>query len=128
MRRPLLCFVVALLLIASGGSRPPLASAAEKPNIVVIMADDLGTGDVGWHGGPYKTPHLDKLAKQSIRLEQHYSLPVCSPTRSSLLSGRFNSRFGCVNPQNPRVFPFDTVTLASALKSVNYETALCGKW
>lgn len=100
----------------------------KKPNIVVIMADDLGTGDVGWHGGPYKTPHLDRLAKESVRLEQHYSLPVCSPTRSSLLSGRFNSRFGCTNPTNARVFPFDTVTLASALKSVGYETALVGKW
>jgi arylsulfatase A-like enzyme len=117
-----------LLLIASWGLRPTLAEAAQKPNIVIIMADDLGSGDVGWHGGPYKTPNLDKLAKKSIRLERHYSLPVCSPTRSSLLSGRFNSRFGCVNPQNPRVFPFDTVTLASALKSEGYETALCGKW
>jgi arylsulfatase A-like enzyme len=92
------------------------------------MADDLGYGDVGWHGGPYKTPHLDALARASVRLEQHYSLPVCSPTRSALLSGRFNSRFGCTNPTNDRVYPFDTTTLASALKSVGYETALIGKW
>jgi arylsulfatase A-like enzyme len=108
---------------------PPSAHAGdEKPNLVLVMADDLGYGDVGWHGGPYKTPHLDKLAKEGVRLEQHYSLPVCSPTRSALLSGRFNSRFGCTNPQNPRVFPFDTTTLAGALKSVGYETALVGKW
>jgi arylsulfatase A-like enzyme len=106
------------------------AGAADlpRPNIVVVMADDLGYGDVGWHGGPYKTPHLDQLAKAGVRLEQHYSLPVCSPTRSALLSGRFNSRFGCTNPTNSRVFPFDTTTLASALKSVGYETALIGKW
>jgi arylsulfatase A-like enzyme len=100
----------------------------KRPNVVLIMADDLGYVDVGWHGGPYKTPHLDKLAKDSVRLEQHYSLPVCSPTRAALLSGRFNSRFGCTNPVNARVFPFETVTLASALKSVGYETALVGKW
>lgn len=99
-----------------------------RPNIVLIMADDLGTGDVGWHGGPYKTPHLDKLARQSVRLEQHYSLPVCSPTRSSLLTGRFNSRFGCISPTNDRVLPFDTVTLATALRSLGYRTALVGKW
>src|SRR5262245_15037371 len=105
-----------------------LAAEPPKPNIVLVMADDLGSGDVGWRGGPYKTPHLDKLAKESVRLNQHYSLPVCSPTRSALLSGRFNSRFGCTNPQNPRVFPFDTTTLAVALKSVGYETALVGKW
>jgi arylsulfatase A-like enzyme len=104
------------------------APAADKPNLVVIMADDLGYGDVGWHGGPYTTPHLDRLAKSGVRLEQHYSLPVCSPTRSSLLTGRFNSRFGCTNPVNTRVLPFDTVTLASALRSVGYETALVGKW
>lgn len=127
--------VVVALLIHSHGptalaveSQDKETSAPPKPNIVLILADDLGYGDVGWLGGPYKTPHLDQLAKQSVRLMQHYSLPVCSPTRAALLSGRFNSRFGCTNPQNPRVFPYDTVTLASALKSVGYDTALIGKW
>lgn len=127
IRFGLLAVVVPLAahpLPAAEPPRPP----ADKPNVVLIMADDLGYGDVGWRGGPYKTPHLDKLAGGAVRLEQHYSLPVCSPTRSSLLSGRFNSRFGCTNPQNPQVLPFDTVTVAPALKSVGYETALCGKW
>src|SRR5262249_3983970 len=116
------------LLVLASVSGLPAAEAPGKPNIVLIMADDLGPGDVGWHGGPYQTPHLDALAKASVRLGQHYSLPVCSPTRSALLSGRFNSRFGCTNPTNDRVYPFDTTTLASALKSVGYETALIGKW
>jgi arylsulfatase A-like enzyme len=119
-------FLALVCLVAL--SAPAVAVEGAKPNIVLVMADDLGSGDVGWRGGPYKTPHLDTLAKESVRLNQHYSLPVCSPTRASLLSGRFNSRFGCTNPQNPRVFPFDTVTLAGALKSVGYETALVGKW
>lgn len=118
----------AALALATFGMVGAASEPTRRPNIVLIMADDLGYGDVGWHGGPYFSPHLDKLARESIRLEQHYSLPVCSPTRSSLLSGRFNSRFGCTNPQNPRVFPFETVTLAHALKSVGYETALVGKW
>src|SRR4029077_16669258 len=116
------------LFILASVSPLPAAEAPGKPNIVLIMADDLGFGDVGWHGGPYKTPHPDARAKASVRLEQHYSLPVCSPTRSALLSGRFNSRFGCTTPTNDRVYPFDTTTLASALKSVGYETALAGKW
>ena len=103
-------------------------SSASPPNIVMIMADDLGYGDVGWHDGPYLTPHLDALAESGVRLEQHYSLPVCSPTRSALLTGRYNSRFGCTTPSNPRVLPFDTVTIAAGLKSVGYETALVGKW
>lgn len=119
---------LALLLVLLALAPSVQAQAPKRPNIVLIMADDLGYGDVGWHGAPYKTPHLDKLAQAGVRLEQHYSLPVCSPTRSSLLSGRFNSRFGCVSPTNDRVFPFDTVTLARALKSLGYHTALIGKW
>jgi arylsulfatase A-like enzyme len=119
--------LLSLIVLALVSSLSP-AETPGKPNIVLIMADDLGYGDVGWHGGPYQTPHLDALAKTSVRLEQHYSLPVCSPTRSALLSGRFNSRFGCTTPTNDRVYPFDTTTLASALKSVGYETALVGKW
>ncbi len=114
------------LLILSAGVLQ--AQEAKRPNIVLIMADDLGYGDVGFNGGPYKTPHLDKLAQTGSRLKQHYSLPVCSPTRSSLLSGRFNSRFGCTSPTNERVYPFETVTLASALKSLGYRTGLVGKW
>src|SRR4051812_2398349 len=111
-RLPMSRFALGLAALLGAGFGPV---AAETPNIVLIVADDLGYGDVRWHGGPYLTPHLDKLARGGVRLEQHYSLPVCSPTRSALLSGRFNSRFGCTNPQNTRVFPFDTVTLASAL-------------
>jgi arylsulfatase A-like enzyme len=120
--------MIALAGLTLLGDAGVAAEPARKPNIVLIMADDLGYGDVGWHGGPYRTPRLDALAKESVRLEQHYSLPVCSPTRSALLSGRFNSRFGCTNPTNARVFPSDTVTLAAALHSVGYETALVGKW
>src|SRR5688500_8376456 len=116
------------LLTCCSLAAPTWAQAPRQPNIVLIMADDLRYGDVGWHGGPYTTPHLDKLAKASVRLEQHYSLPVCSPTRSSLLTGRFNSRFGCLSPTNARVLPFDTVTLAVALKTLGYHTALIGKW
>jgi len=125
MVRTIIAAVLALSILS------PVASAAagpDKPNFVLIMADDLGYGDVGWHGGPYKTPHLDRLAAEGIRLEQHYSLPVCSPTRSSLLSGRFNSRFGCTTPTNNQVLPPDTITLAIAMRSVGYETALFGKW
>lgn len=103
-------------------------AAAQRPNIVVIVADDLGWPDVPWHGSDYALPHLDALAKQSLRLEAHYVHPMCSPTRAALLSGRYASRFGCVGAQNERVYPFDTITLAAALRSVGYATALTGKW
>ncbi len=111
------------VLLSTGG-----AQAVERPNILIIVADDLGWHDVPWHGTDYAMPNLDKLAQQSLRLEAHYVHPMCSPTRAALLSGRYASRFGCVSAQNERVYPFDTITLATALRSVGYATALTGKW
>lgn len=104
------------------------SAVAAKPNFVVIVADDLGWADVGWHGGPFQTPHLDALVRTGVELDQHYVSPMCSPTRAALLSGRYASRFGCTAAQAERVYPFDTVTLASALKTAGYDTALTGKW
>ena len=63
-------------------------ASASKPNIVLIVADDLGFNDVSWHNPVVKTPHLEALARDGVLLEQHYSQPVCSPTRGALLSGR----------------------------------------
>jgi arylsulfatase A-like enzyme len=104
------------------------ASANDRPNIVFIIADDLGWADVGFHGGTAPTPHLDKLAREGVELAQHYVHPVCSPTRTALMSGRYASRFGVTGPQNNLAMPLDTVTLPKALKSVGYETCLTGKW
>lgn len=103
-------------------------SAAVPPNIVLFLADDLGWADVPWHGSPYKLPHLDRLAREGVRLEAHYVHPMCSPTRAALLSGRYASRFGVTAAQNQRAYPWDTVTLARALKAAGYATALTGKW
>jgi arylsulfatase A-like enzyme len=104
------------------------ARASDQPNIVFIIADDLGWADVAFHGGNAPTPNLDRLAAGGLELTQHYVYPVCSPTRSALLSGRYATRFGVTSPQNPRAYRWDTVTLASALKSAGYDTALFGKW
>ncbi|MCB1210320.1 MAG: sulfatase-like hydrolase/transferase, partial [Verrucomicrobiales bacterium] len=68
-------------------------SAATPPNIVFIMADDLGWADVAFHGGNAPTPNLDKLAAENLELTHHYVAPVCSPTRTALMTGRFWSRF-----------------------------------
>jgi len=106
----------------------PTSAAASAPNIVLFLADDLGWADVPWHGSPYKMPHLDKLAKEGVRLEAHYVHPMCSPTRAALMTGRYASRFGVTAAQNQRALPWNTVTLARALKSAGYETAITGKW
>ena len=104
--------------------------AAERPNILLIVADDLGWADVGWHGGFGKTPHMDKLVREGRELDQHYVQPVCTPTRTALMSGRCPGRFGpqALSPSNLRAMPLGTPTIASALKSMGYRTHLAGKW
>lgn len=120
------CASISLILAFAGTTAP--AAAAEKPNILIVVADDLGWADVGFHSPRIKTPNLDRLAKDGLALDQHYVAPVCSPTRTGLMTGRYWSRFGVNSPVNRRCLAFDTVTLAAALKSVGYDTAITGKW
>jgi arylsulfatase A-like enzyme len=117
----LLAVLIALLNCLPGAADSP-------PNVVFIIADDLGWADVAFHGGNAPTPHLDKLAATGLELTQHYVAPVCSPTRTGLLTGRCWSRYGVTSPQNNRALPFDTLTLPWALQAAGYETCLTGKW
>jgi arylsulfatase A-like enzyme len=102
--------------------------SAPAPNILLFLADDLGWGDVGFHGGVNRTPVIDRLAESGVELAQHYVCPQCSPTRLSLLTGRYSSRFGVNAATNDQAMPLGTRTLASALKSRGYRTGLTGKW
>lgn len=115
---------LAFLLLLGDVPRPA------PPNVLVIVADDLGWSDVGWHGGFAKTPRMDALVKEGVELDRHYVQPVCTPTRTALLSGRYPGRFGphALAPCNLRAMPLGTPTLASALKSKGYFTAMAGKW
>jgi len=110
----------------------PAARSAEKPNIVFLLADDLGFRDVGFCDGSIKTPNIDKLAAAGTRLDQFYVQPVCSPTRSSLMTGRYPMRYGLqvgvVRPWAQHGLPLEERTLAEALKETGYTTAICGKW
>ena len=121
---------VLLITILATGCPHGLAADAPRPNILLMVADDLGWADVGWHGSNLKTPHLDRLAHEGVELDRHYVQPVCSPTRAALLSGRWASRFGShvLAPTNLRAFPPGTTTLATALKQCGYATYLAGKW
>ena len=114
--------------MATGPSHAADGKQSSQPDIVFIMADDLGWADVAFHGGNTPTPHLDRLAREGLELGQHYVAPVCSPTRTGLMTGRCWSRFGVTTPQNELALPADTVTVARALKSVGYTTCLTGKW
>lgn len=104
--------------------------ADRKPNILLVMADDMGWADVGFHGSRIRTPNLDRLVSEGVELDQHYVCPMCTPTRAALLSGRFPGRFGnrALAPSNEQVYPFGTETLASALRGIGYDTGISGKW
>ena len=101
-----------------------------KPNILFILADDLGWGDVSYHGSDIRTPAIDRLAESGIQLEQHYVCPMCTPTRVSFLTGRYPGRFGrrATTPSNPPVLPDNYETLATSLRNNGYDTGLFGKW
>jgi arylsulfatase A-like enzyme len=94
------------------------------------MADDMGFGDLGCHGNPkIKTPHLDAFAKQSTRLTNYYHSPVCTPTRASLMTGRYNYRTGAIDTAYGRAMMHpDEVTLAEMLGKAGYRTGIFGKW
>lgn len=120
--------LTALFSLSAFTSHAAGVPAIVRPNIILIVADDLGWGDVGWHGSSIKTPQLDQLARAGVELDQHYVSPMCSPTRAAILSGRYASRFGVTGAQNEVVFGPATVTLAGALRQAGYATAITGKW
>lgn len=115
-------------------SSPALSQPlSEKPNIVHIVADDLGWKDVGFNGcADIKTPNLDKLAAEGARFEQFYAQPMCTPTRACLMTGRYPFRYGLQTAVIPSVskYGLDTTEwlLPQCLKEAGYKTAIVGKW
>jgi len=113
------------------------SSESSNPNVIVILADDLGYGDLGCYGHPtFKTPNLDRMASEGARLTQFYTpVPYCAPTRASLMTGRYPFRSGMTrNPapdepgQSDFGLPASEVTLAEAFKAAGYRTGMIGKW
>ncbi len=109
----------------------PTLWSQTKPNILLIVGDDMGYADVGFHGcKDIPTPHLDALAQSGVKCTNGYvSGPYCSPTRAALLTGRYQQRFGHeFNPTGKHGMPNSEVTLANRLKAAGYATGLVGKW
>lgn len=106
------------------------AQEMHQPNVILIITDDQGYGDLGTHGNPHiKTPTLDALARESIRLANFYVSPVCAPTRSSLMTGRYSLRTGVRDTYNGgAIMASSEVTIAEMLKNINYTTGIFGKW
>jgi len=107
-------------------------SPARQPNIVVILADDLGNADLGYRGSDIRTPSIDALAAGGVRLESFYGMPMCTPARAALMTGRYPMRHGLqtlvIFPSHTYGLPTEERTLPQALKEAGYRTAMVGKW
>ncbi len=116
MRNGLIPLLVLLALLLNAPS-----SAAERPNVVLIMVDDMGYSDLGCYGGEIQTPNLDRLASQGLRFAQFYNCAKCETTRATLMSGRYHPEVGIARLDR-------CVTIAEALRSGGYITLMTGKW
>ena len=118
------------LACGSGNEAPAPGGGTERPNIVLVMTDDQGYGDFGFTGNPVlQTPHLDALAAQSAQVERFYVSPVCTPTRASLMTGRYNYRTRAIDTYIGRaMMEPEEVTIAEMLRDAGYATGIFGKW
>ena len=127
VKLPLLILVLAISPAEAGAAEP---LAGKRPNIVFILTDDQGYGDLSCHGNPVlKTPNIDRLYAEGVRFTDFHVSPTCAPTRSALLTGRHEFRNGVTHTilERERLTPHAT-TLAQVLKSAGYNTGIFGKW
>ncbi len=120
----------ALVLSMTAHVESAVAPAKERPNVILVITDDQGYGDVGAHGNTMiQTPNLDRIFKESVRLTNFHVDPTCSPTRSALMSGRYSTRTGVWHTIMGRsLMSGEEVTIAEVLESAGYATGCFGKW
>lgn len=126
-------FLIPLLFACSSTTIPETSKNSSatntNPNIIFILVDDLGFGDVGYNGSEIATPNLDQLAQQGMKLNRNYVYPVCSPTRAALLSGQSPLDMGITGPIDDKAsLPDDVKIMPEYFKDIGYETYMVGKW
>jgi arylsulfatase A len=127
--KPLLFFI--LLFLAGSSSRADGATPAssQKPNVIFILADDLGIGNVGCYGSDhYRTPNIDRLAAQGTRFTRSFTAALCGPSRAMILSGRYAFRNGSSNQDACQRMPLEELQLGRVFKASGYATSAVGKW
>ncbi|MFN9917728.1 MAG: sulfatase-like hydrolase/transferase, partial [Pirellulaceae bacterium] len=127
---------LAFWLVSLGWGSPSLRAA--PPNVIVILADDLGAKELGCYGHPHhRTPNLDQMAADGARMETFYAMPLCTPTRVALMTGQYGFHNGFLGMSNPAFRPpkntpqaaiFNHFTIGDLMKSAGYATAQVGKW
>ena len=130
------CWLCSLFLLAAlHSSAQPKGKRDTRPNIIIILADDMGFSDIGCYGSEIETPNIDKLARNGLRFSQFYNAARCCPTRASLLTGLYSHQAGIGNmsfdQQEPGYRGYlteNTITLAELLKKGGYSTGMVGKW
>lgn len=132
---PRLLGAVLLAALVSGAAAAPrgdgpVRGAAKRPNVILVMTDDQGYGDLASHGNPVlRTPNLDRLRGESVRLTNYHVDPTCSPTRAALMTGRYSIRTGVWHTIMGRsILRRDEVTVAELFRAAGYRTAIFGKW
>src|SRR5207248_6056867 len=128
-------FASGVTLLALMGSATAFAQQSNKPNVVFILADNVGYGDLGSYGGGElrgaPTPRLDALAREGLRLTQYLVEPACTPSRAALMTGQYSIRSGLsliIVPGSPNTLSARSITMAQMFKGAGYATAIFGKW
>lgn len=122
---PLLLFAAAAVTSWAADEPAP----ARKPNIIFILSDDVGLGDISCCGGPFQTPQIDALAKNGMRFEACYAMPLCGPTRGVFLTGRYPFRTGLISNQSAeKLEGHKEIMIPTVMKSAGYATGCAGKW
>ena len=129
------CAQIALAIGLLVGSAHAQEARPQKPNVVFILADNVGYGDLGPYGGGelrgYPTPNIDRLAREGLRFTQFLVEPSCTPSRSALMTGQYSIRNGlslAAIPGTPNTLPAKAYTMGQLFKDAGYATAIFGKW